>query len=163
MNRPHAGFTLAESLIAIAIVSFTLLTIIGMMPPGLDHLKDAEDRAARSRIIASIAAQYEALDWEEIKKLGGAKQPIVKFDRQGLPTDENNALVYLAQAEVLPGNTAGETLPGTTPSAYLRRLQIKISDRPGAAIPFGTAKKDSYELRTVMLVRTQALGGALNE
>jgi len=66
-----------------AIVSFTLLTIIGLMPTALDELRQSERRAAEARILQSLAADYELLPWTELQNLGGAAR--FSMTRPGWP------------------------------------------------------------------------------
>lgn len=160
-RRSAHGFSLAESLIAIAIVSFSLLTIIGMMPPGLDHLKNSEDRAARARIISTLAAEYEAMNWAELQRVAGKKRGPIYYDRQGLETNKQVEQIYGAEVLVSKGNTSLEALPGTNPSPFLTRVEIKVTSRPQANNPFGTGNELGLELRTLMLVNTEAQEGRL--
>lgn len=163
MTSRNHGFSLAESLIAISIVSFTLLTIIGLMPAGLDNLKKAEDRAARARIVSSIVAELEAKDWSVLTASGENYSRTLHYDRNGVSTDKELEQIYAAryrlrQAEELPG-AAG-------PSDFLRRLEVNVSDRPLAAQPFGIQPGTSlplYEVRTALLVDTGARLGRLRE
>ena len=124
-----SAFTLAETLFAMAIVSFALLTIIGLMPSALDELRQSERRAAEARILQSLAAEYELLPWQEIKNFG--RRGPFYFDEAGLQRlniDETTR--YQAQIEVPTGRLAELTLPGeTNPSPYLKQLRISITDR----------------------------------
>jgi uncharacterized protein (TIGR02598 family) len=129
----------------------------------LDNLKEAEDRAARARILASLAAEHEAMSWTNLENLSGQERGPFSYDRSGLLLDrsQNAAVetVYVAKAQVLPGNGQGETLPGTTPSPFFRRLVITVSSRPGAADPFGREVGPDLERRAFLLVNQQAPQG----
>lgn len=163
MKRLEHGFSLAESLIAISIVSFTLLTIIGLMPAGLDNLKKAEDRAARARIVSSIVAEVEAKDWSVLTASENSYSQIMHYDRNGVATDEKLEWVYAARYRL----RSPEHLPGAAnESDFLRRLEVDVSDRPLAPQPFGLQPGSSlplYEVRTAMLVDTGARYGNLRE
>ena len=156
------GFSLAESLIAIAIVSFTLLTIIGMMPPGLEHLRQAEERAARSRIISSLVGELESLEWSEIQRQAAAWMGPYYFDRQGLPTNARLEMVYVAQVRFSAGASPSEQLPGSNPSPYLRGAEIRVSDKAQGDNPFGGVAPMDYEIRTVLLSNNDAAFGRID-
>jgi len=158
----QAGFSLAESLIAIAIVSFTLLTIVGMMPPGLEHLRQAEERAARSRIISSLVGELESLEWSEIQRQAGAWMGPFLFDRQGLPTISGFDKIYVAQVRISPGGSRAEQLPGSNASPFLRGAEIRVSDKALAPNPFGGVAPMDYEIRTVLLSNNDAVEGRID-
>ncbi|MDB6140658.1 MAG: Verru Chthon cassette protein [Verrucomicrobiaceae bacterium] len=82
-NHRVPGFTLAESLFAMTLVSFVLLAIIGIMPAGLGSLHDAEQRSAESRICQTLLADYEGRVWKS-----QTTQPdvVTYFDEQGIAT-----------------------------------------------------------------------------
>ncbi len=142
--RLARAFTLAESLFAMTIVSFVLLAIIGIMPSGLASLKDAERRAAETRICQTLAADFEGRSWASLASL--PSRPMY-FDERGVastidPLDDNNPTlnpVYAAEVMLTFDPVAGHQqtmasngwLPGeTSPSPYLRYLRIAITDHP---------------------------------
>ena len=137
-----------------AIVSFALLTIIGIMPSALDELRQSERRAAEARILQSLAAEYELLPWQEIKNFG--RRGPFYFDEAGLQRlniDETTR--YQAQIEVPTGRLAELTLPGeTNPSPYLKQLRISITDRIQDAGALGSdidqGKRREYYLVVAM-------------
>jgi|GEM_PF-2288504 len=148
-RRPDArrginrAFSLAESLFAMTIVSFVLLAIIGLMPSGLGSLRDAERRAAETRICETLAADCGGRSWKALESL--SSQPIF-FDERGVPSrlspDDANAPtlspVYAAQAMLVFDPAGGQRsmastglLPGeSTPSPFLRYVRIAITDHP---------------------------------
>lgn len=120
------GFTLAETLFAMAILAFTILSIFGMMPGALTNLQASEHREAEARIYQTLAAEYGSKPWKELRNF--APTDLLYFDATGLPLErqEDNA-VFIARIEP---ETASMTLPGEgTQSPFLRRLRIFISDR----------------------------------
>lgn len=123
------AFTLAETLFAMAIVSFALLTIIGLMPSALDELRQSERRAAEARILQSLAADYELLPWQEFENFG-RRGPFF-FDETGLRRlNMDESTRYQAQVEAPTGGQTELTLPGeSNPSPYLKQLRISITDR----------------------------------
>ena len=138
------AFTLAESLFAMTIVSFVLLAIIGIMPSGLASLKDAERRAAETRICQTLAADFEGRPWASLDSL---PQRTLYFDERGVastidPMDSRNPTlnpVYAAEVKLTFDPVGGHQqsmasngwLPGeVSPSPYLRYLRIAITDHP---------------------------------
>ena len=138
-KHPDDAFTLAESLFAMAIVSFVLLTIIGVMPSGLSALKDAETRAAESRICQTMLADYEGRTWANL-----ATQPdvVTYFDDQGIATSTDpsgssstKGATFAAHAALIVNPQAGALamvssglLPGdASPNPFIRYVRIAVS------------------------------------
>lgn len=55
--RGAAGFSLVEVTLALGIVSFSLLTVLGLMPVGLSTLKQATEQTTESQIVQKIGGE----------------------------------------------------------------------------------------------------------
>ncbi len=120
------AFSLAESLFAMAILSFTLLTLIGMLPSSLSSLKLAERRIAEARIVRSLATEYEIKTWLELTQTIGQEETRF-YDISGLKTERGDVdVAFAARINVLP---AGTILAEPSPN-FIRRLHIEITDTP---------------------------------
>lgn len=121
------AFSLAETLFAMAIVSFTILSIIGLMPAAMDELRQAERRAAEARILQSLAAEYELLPWRELERFT-PRGPFA-FDETGLQRQAQDSNTrYLATIDMPTDSPV--LLPGEgSSSPYLKQLRIRITDR----------------------------------
>ncbi len=121
-----SAFTLAETLFAMAILSFTVLTIVGLMPSGLSNLQNAERTEAEARIYQSLASEYDTKPWSELKSF--TRSNVTYYDSTGLPlsgsTDE------MAYAAMVEAQTGGIHLPQMDASPYLLGLTIAISNHP---------------------------------
>jgi uncharacterized protein (TIGR02598 family) len=128
-----AAFTLAEILFAMAILAFTLLSIIGLMPATLSELNNAEARLAEARILHTLNAEYQTKNWTAI--IGSQLQTVYYFDkggnmigppnRSGDPEDYPSfaAAVYIKDAPSQPGD--GDD--AMTAHRYLRTLRVVIT------------------------------------
>lgn len=146
--RAHApGFSLAESLLAVAIVSFVLLAMIGVVPAGLASLRDSERRAAEARICQTVLADFEGRTWQNL-----AAQPdiVSYFDDQGIasstgpggnlnnptaaPTFAVRAMLIVRPEQGQNAMISGGLLPGeSSASPFLRYVRIAIT--PSAQNP----------------------------
>ena len=154
----RSGFSLAESIIAMGIVAFTLLTIIGLLPSSLDALKQAEDRAARARIMTTLFSEHEALSWSTLETLENQFRGPIGFDRQGLKLSSSaeDQPVYFARTRVtMEQDTRSALANSGTTSPFLRMLEITVSSHPDGS--FDETVPDQVERRTFMLVRTECL------
>ena len=135
-----AAFTLAETLFAMAILSFALLTILGLMPSTLSELNDAEQRVVEARILQTLSAEYQNMKWAQIEAIQKTKY---YFDNKG--------------SKVPFGTSAGGSIHDQAHFA----VAIYPKDAPpipGATIP---TTKDQRSIRVVItrqLENVNALG-----
>jgi uncharacterized protein (TIGR02598 family) len=64
-----AGFSLAEVTMAIGVISVSLLTMLGMMPTGLNSFKDATDSTIGAQIAQQVAADTRLTPYPDLPKL----------------------------------------------------------------------------------------------
>lgn len=133
------AFTLAEVLFAMAILSFALLTIIGLMPSTLASLNDAEARIAEARIVQSINTEFQLKPWDQLPREGS--NAIRYYDQRGirtsapleggaeLPTNSATyAVAIYAQAEATTPTVPGDKKQdGSKTTEFLRTLHIVIT------------------------------------
>lgn len=122
-----SAFTLAESLFAMAIVSFTILSIIGMMPGGLTELRAAERRSAEARILHSLSNEFQT---KPIADLSRVPPDVRYFDVAGAEL-AGKTLDAVFAARVQPVADADALkLPGeTSPNPYVRHLRVLVTER----------------------------------
>jgi uncharacterized protein (TIGR02598 family) len=159
-----SAFTLAESLIAMSIVSFTLITILGLLPSGMESMKQSEERAARARIMATLVSEYEAMDWEALNRLAGSEQGPFFFDRNGirLSASTTQEKVYAAKTRVSAENDRRTQIGGgNSTNKYLRVLEITVSSRATEGNPFSENQPDALDRRAIMLGDTGSRVGEL--
>jgi len=100
--RHAAGFSLIEIAVAIGIISFSLVSLVGLLPVGLNSIKTAQEQAGGANCLAQIATTirtatmtsgsyqvvgpYAGLSWSEPNtltniSLGGIPTPTL-FDQR---------------------------------------------------------------------------------
>jgi len=60
MRALKAGFTLVEVTIALGIISFGLIAILGLLPRGLSLVKESADESAAINILGKITAELQS-------------------------------------------------------------------------------------------------------
>lgn len=115
MKHLHSAFTLVESLLAVSIAATVLLTLLALLPAGLDASREAAHRSTEVRILTRLRQQCE------VAALSGD----FYFDAMGRPLAGRNADAAFA-VRVAPG--AGVALPGET-TATMRSVRMTLSDR----------------------------------
>jgi uncharacterized protein (TIGR02598 family) len=114
MQRRNA-FTLVESLLAISIASTVLLTLLALLPAGLDASREAARCTAEARILDRLRQQCAA----------AALAGDFYFDALGRPLSSRSADAALA-VRVAPAVAVALPGDGTT---ILRSIRITLSDR----------------------------------
>jgi uncharacterized protein (TIGR02598 family) len=120
VNGQDRAFSLIEIAIALGIVAFALIPVLGVMPIGLTTLRDTVDTQVTAQIAQTIVNQAEQADYNS---LASTTTPYY-FDEQGdLLNNSTNAL-YSAQLAVneptsIPGSLA-------TSSSNLATLTITV-------------------------------------
>jgi uncharacterized protein (TIGR02598 family) len=122
-----AGFSLVEVVVALGIVSFAVIAILGLIPSGLNTLKDSTGETVRAQIVRSIAASALTANFSSLNAS-------VSFDNDGqplLPTDIATYPRYTVNATTnepsFPGSTSGNF------TGSLTALKIEIILKPASS------------------------------
>jgi uncharacterized protein (TIGR02598 family) len=148
---------------AMAILSFSILTIMGLMPSAMADLSNAERRAAESRILQSLTAELEAMPWQKATTSPNTK--VRYYDEHGAPSRgpfeslDSHPARYAAQIEPM---TDAFRIPGTTiPNEFVRRFRLRLTDRVIKVQQKGGVKElNAQEVRqhTLLIVKKSAEG-----
>lgn len=60
----HSGFTLVEIVLALGVVSFSLLTVIGTLPVGLETVQEAKVQAAKANISRELRSEFQQISYK---------------------------------------------------------------------------------------------------
>jgi len=77
------GFTLVETVIALGIVSFAMLGILGMVPVGLTHFREAMSNTAESQIVQGLSNDLLAADYSKLTNDYRGKTNFTYFNDEG--------------------------------------------------------------------------------
>lgn len=156
-HRSARGFSLPEVAIAVAIASMGILTLLGLIPAGLENLRQAGDSISSSRICQQMIGELQAADWGTKtdsgvgwSKLADYHGAVRYFDGEGtqIPATESGSLSssheqtlsYVAKFEVVDTG-ATPTLPGggTVARADSRKVIVHVAVSPQANFDFSKA------------------------
>jgi uncharacterized protein (TIGR02598 family) len=116
ISRNH-GFTLVETMLAVAISAVLLLTLVALLPMGLDSAREGR----RQSVVTGI------LDHLRHQNLPQSTSGEFRFDSDGLPRPQHDPRITFT-ARVNPVDPV--PLPGNA-GASLRRLHITLLDERG--------------------------------
>lgn len=134
-QRAHRGFSLIEVTLALGIVSFALITILGVMPVGLNTLRDAVDETTETQIVRQLGAEASLLPFTDIKATMDGKT--YYFDDEGQQQENSdNRTRYTAVVTVVDPNFPGVAATPQEGEATLERqlqtLQVELITAPSS-------------------------------
>jgi len=125
-----AGFSLVEVLMAIGIVAFAYIAMIGLLPAGMTSFNKAIDNSLGSQIMQRIATEAQQTDFDTLTgSSGGTTVTLRYFDAQGNELIKMAGSLYTAEVTVLAPTTLPSTnIPG---SPSLATVTIRLAHNPG--------------------------------
>lgn len=166
LRSRRGGFSLVEVMLSLAIASLGFITLMGLMPQGLQLSRDAANLSAQSRILQKLSGELMTADWKQLNWNGYGTNRW--FNDQGVELSRSDALdrtgpgmslAYVASVQmptqpldmVLPAGTAGGD---TSPETYLRRMRICISQSSNPDFDFTSAPARLVSTHTAVLAKT---------
>jgi uncharacterized protein (TIGR02598 family) len=142
-----AAFSLVEVVLAVGIMALGVVTILGLLPHGMEMSRKTANELAENRILDALVGDIQSMDWTYLELQTNKGGPLTAanrlFDDQGLEIREGDpeaevALSYVARVEVptgdvsLPTNAATSRLNhnGAPGNPNLRRVTVKIASVP---------------------------------
>jgi uncharacterized protein (TIGR02598 family) len=135
------AFTLVEVVLAMGVVSFAMISMLGLLTAGLVTFHDAINATTEAEITQQLANQLELANYSSITNSGVSNY---YFTMEGIPTNAASA-VYLATVSApakltVPGGSA--TYPTNT-LTFVISIWSKSSPQVTNAIPIQIANNGS--------------------
>jgi uncharacterized protein (TIGR02598 family) len=138
--RPLArGFSLVEVTVAMGIVATVLVSLLALLPYGMDSIREAKSTQVQARIANEIISELQVADWGSqpaYNKLARWDGRILRYDSEGTLVEDKadkdkNDTIYKVKIEI-PMNDPVRLrgMPGDSGN-YLRRVVVKIAFAPG--------------------------------
>jgi uncharacterized protein (TIGR02598 family) len=125
--KKRRGFSLIEVVLALGVVSFAFVGIVGMVPVGLKNFRQAIDANVQSQISQKISGEMQLSRYSDLMASGFGAQNFPRyFDDQGSPVQSatDPACVYTVTLD--PTSPAHPFLPGST-AANTNLLTLKCA------------------------------------
>ncbi len=137
LSRPRGAarkkcraFTLVETALALGIVAFALVPLVGMLPIGLRISHDASDLTMSAQIAQRLAGMVHQSDYSNYSRLANG---YYYFDNEGQPLKVTNSVVPAAAiyaANIFPPLADDPAMPLLN-SANVAAMRIRIVNDPG--------------------------------
>lgn len=131
--RVKRGFSLIEVVVAVGIVATVFVALMGMIPIGIDTMKDAGEITMRSQIAQKLVGELQLAEW---RKDGGSGDSVILgydgeeryYDEYGIRVKTKELALYTALIEVKPE-------PVILPNAgegneFMKQISVKVAYTP---------------------------------
>lgn len=135
-GNSQAGFSLVEVVLAVGIMALGVVTILGLLPHGLEMSRKTANEQAETRIVDQIVGELQSADWTTLGGVVGAGSGtglIFQFDDQGLRTQDTAFTSYVARVKLFVDTeaTTGMEMPTNSTSnvfnPHLRRIRVQVA------------------------------------
>jgi uncharacterized protein (TIGR02598 family) len=119
------GFSLVEVTVAMGLITFAVVAVLGVLPAGLTSLRRAMDQTVEAQIIRSVGAQAITGEFATV----GAQSEMF-FDEEGQAMDSSQGAYYKATLTTRDPVYPASSLSGTLTNS-LKSLQIELRPQLG--------------------------------
>jgi uncharacterized protein (TIGR02598 family) len=151
LSSPTA-FSLVEITLAIGIVAFAFVALLGLVPVGLDNFRQSLDTSVRSQIVQRLATEAQQTDFDRLVAL---TQRLRYFDDEGTEVQEmeKTRSIYTVKVEV---PTENRTIAQEKKSENLAIVLVTIAYDPArASDPFDPQGQNRRTEHPVYISRNQ--------
>lgn len=125
------GFSLVEVVLALGLITFAVVPILGLMSSGLSTLQDSADETNRAEILRQVASRSLMGEFDTLS----VASPGLRFDENGQETQNDNATRYsVLVSEEGPDFPGSGTLSTDDWLRQVKRLKVTISRRLGPGV-----------------------------
>ncbi|MCF7784690.1 MAG: Verru_Chthon cassette protein B [Prosthecobacter sp.] len=147
--RSQAGFSLVEVTLAVAIAALAIITLLGLLPQGLEMARKTALMINDSNILAQVThdmenAAFDKLPTSIVKKYYNDQGREVQQDATDLAF-----VVEIEPQQVVALPKAEKTQP------YMRRMVIRIAASSTPGFVFGTDNAPSYVTFNQLIAKTR--------
>lgn len=127
------GFTLIEVTLALGVISFAFIGLLGLLPAGMQSFRSTMDISVRSQIVQRISSDAMQTDFDT---LVGTPSTTRYFDDQGTEVNSSQSVdlshrPYVYQVRVtVTGTTSLPAATGLKINVNLATVEIEIVNNP---------------------------------
>lgn len=141
LSSSAKAFSLIEVTLAIGVVSFAVVSILGTLSVGLTTIKDAKKDVTHAQIISQISSSVYQSPFDQLEAF--ASNGPFFFDQAGRQLDSSNNALYRATLAVSAGTAS--TYPGAqSVTNAAKTVSIAITPLLGGATNAGASSRAAF-------------------
>jgi len=147
------GFSLIEVALAVGVVAFAFVSLMGLLPVGLQVFRNTIDASVRSQIVQHVTTDALQTNFDVLTSSSNALTNVY-FDDQGNEVAQTGS-IYSVQVQVTP-STALPSPSSSGTNSDLATLLIQIADNPAqVANPFSGSSNLPISVATTFVARNE--------
>lgn len=152
-SRAASGFSLVEVTLAVAIAALAIITLLGLLPQGLEMSRKTALMTSNSNILEQVARDLDNAYFDKLPT-----QILTKyFSDQGAEVKPaSKDIVYIVQID--PELQYPASLPKSAANQlYLKRFIIRIAASSNPDFKFGEDNRISYSTYSHLVAKTRSI------
>ncbi len=140
---PLRAFTLVEVVFALGIVSFTLITLLGLLTVGIQRFHDAKNTTVESEISQQLANQLQLANYSSIS---ANNLTVFYFTDEGVATNASSAIytaTISAPTQLIVPGASNPTTTNTNTLAFVIAIKSVSSPQITNSFPIQVANNGS--------------------
>jgi uncharacterized protein (TIGR02598 family) len=134
LGRYREGFSLVEVVLAVGVAAFALVTLMALLPAGLNTFKGSMNTSIGTQIAERVFNDLQVTDFSDIETTNRF------FDEQGteLPSTASNSVkcIYWVQVNIgAPGSDSSTSSLMGNNSTNLYTVKLYVARNPGGSLP----------------------------
>jgi uncharacterized protein (TIGR02598 family) len=151
-----------EVTVSLAIASLGFVTLMGLLPQGLDMMRKTSEMSVGAKVIQKITGELQSTAWEDIKWTGYGPPRFFSNEGVEIPADKLHdpsapygMLAYVASVyiPVSPPNAVLPALTGDSSSSYVKPVKVCVATSTNPNFNFETAKSFRMTTYSVMIAK----------
>ncbi|MEZ0386733.1 MAG: Verru_Chthon cassette protein B [Verrucomicrobium sp.] len=151
-TRYPSAFSLVETVTALGIVSIAVLTLVALIPSGLDDLRKSSLKQAEARIVQSVVGVYQMVSWGAPGTSMTLPDKELYFDIRGTAL-KKGAPEHAITAKAVVDKTLPTLSGDSSPSKHLRKVKVLITSQINNPNAFDNPTL--YQERSVMVANLE--------
>ena len=161
LSRPaQNGFSLVEVTLAVAIAALAIITLLGLLPQGLEISRKTSLVTANSAILEQIIQGIDNTKWDSMPASG---QKVKKYyTDQGIEQQTGSKEIsFVAEIEYMTDTTLptpvskSTSSSGSSSNVYLRRVTVKVATTADESFKFSNDNKYAYVVFNHLVAKTR--------
>ncbi len=125
------GFTLVETVLAIGIVVFTMLPILGLLPVGMDSQQEAISSTVESQLVQAVSGEISLTDYATVAS--SYHEPVETFyNEEGALLPSDHGMVYAVKVALKDVSAPADPslAPATSLCAVIQVTRVNAPSKP---------------------------------